>query len=185
VIIAQGGSYAGWSLYLKDGVPHYCHNFVSLGRYTVGGESAIPAGEHQLRLELAYDGGGLAKGGTATLYVGGDKIGEGRIEQTVPLIFASDETVDVGCDKGRPITDDYAAGDHAFTGRINWVQLDLDGSPRGRRLSDQPRGAIPRRFRAPVIHAGRAVGHGQPRRRRGSATSRRLEVSDRTRHRSS
>jgi hypothetical protein len=62
VIIAQGGSYAGWSLYLKDGVAHYCHNFVSLARYTVGGESAIPAGEHQLRLELAYDGVGWQRG---------------------------------------------------------------------------------------------------------------------------
>jgi arylsulfatase len=125
VVIAQGGAYAGWSLYVKGGIPHYCHNFVSLARYTVAAERAIPEGAHQLRLEFAYDGGGLAKGGTATLYVDGEKIGEGRVDHTVPIIFASDETADVGRDAGTRVTDDYGP-DNAFTGRINWVQLDVD-----------------------------------------------------------
>jgi hypothetical protein len=62
VIIAQGGSYAGWSLYLKDGVAHYCHNFVSLPATRSAASPRFPPGEHQLRLELAYDGGGLSKG---------------------------------------------------------------------------------------------------------------------------
>ena len=31
-------------------------------------------GTHQVRMEFAYDDGGLAKGGTVTLYVDGDEV---------------------------------------------------------------------------------------------------------------
>ena len=63
VIVAQGGAYGGWSLYAKDGRPAYCYNLFGLQRFKVYGEEPIPAGEHQVRMEFAYDGGGLAKGG--------------------------------------------------------------------------------------------------------------------------
>ena len=62
VIIAQGGAFAGWSLYAKDGKPRYCYNLLGLQRFTIEGETAIPAGTHQVRMEFGYDGGGLAKG---------------------------------------------------------------------------------------------------------------------------
>jgi hypothetical protein len=67
VLSAQGGVTGGWSLYLKDGRPKYHYNFANLEHYEVDAETAIPAGDHQLRLEFAYDGGGLGKGGTASL----------------------------------------------------------------------------------------------------------------------
>ena len=63
VIIAQGGAYAGWSLYAKDGKPTYCYNLLALQRFTIQGDSAIPPGEHQVRMEFSYDGGGLGKAG--------------------------------------------------------------------------------------------------------------------------
>ena len=96
MIIAQGGAFAGWSLYAKGGKPTYCYNLLGLQRFKIEGDSAIPPGEHQVRMEFAYDGGGLAKGGTVTLYVDGDKVGEGRVEGTVPMVFSADETADVG-----------------------------------------------------------------------------------------
>src|SRR4029453_15061454 len=118
VVIAQGGAFAGWSLYLIDGKPRYCHNVLGVQRFTVEGGEAIPAGTHQLRMEFAYDGGGLAKGGTATLYVDGDEVGEGRVEGTVPMIFSGDETADVGSDTASPVSDDYGPGDNAFNGEV-------------------------------------------------------------------
>ena len=63
VLIAQGGAFAGWSLYVKDGRPKYCYNLFGIQRFHVEGEAAIPPGTHQVRMEFAYDGGGLAKGG--------------------------------------------------------------------------------------------------------------------------
>ena len=125
VIIAQGGAYAGWSLYLHEGRPAYCYNFFGLQRFKIYGEQPVPAGEHQIRMEFAYDGGGLAKGGDVTLYVDGDKVGEGRVEHTVPMAFSGDETTDLGRDSATPVSDDHGY-DNAFTGRVRWVQIDID-----------------------------------------------------------
>jgi arylsulfatase A-like enzyme len=125
VIIAQGGSFAGWSLYAKDGKPTYCYNLLGLQRFKIESEAAIPSGTHQVRMEFAYDGGGLGKGGTVTLYLDGQKVGEGRVENTIPMLFSADETADVGSDTASPVSDDYSEGS-AFTGTVSWVQLDID-----------------------------------------------------------
>jgi arylsulfatase len=125
VIIAQGGSFAGWSLYAKGGKPTYCYNLFGLQRFKVEGDAVMPPGAHQVRMEFAYDGGGLAKGGTVTLYFDGDKVGEGRVAGTVPLIFSGDETTDVGSDTASPVSDDYGSTDNAFNGSVEWVQIDL------------------------------------------------------------
>jgi arylsulfatase len=42
------------------------------------------------------------------------------------MAFSADETTDVGSDTGTPVTDDLAAGETRFTGRVRWVQLDID-----------------------------------------------------------
>jgi arylsulfatase len=126
VIVAQGGAFGGWSLYATDdGRPAYCYNLFGLQRFKVYGDQPIPAGEHQVRAEFSYDGGGLAKGGTVTLYLDGTKVGEGRVDATVPMGFSADETTDVGSDSATPVSDDYGPKDSAFTGRVRWVQIDL------------------------------------------------------------
>jgi hypothetical protein len=125
VIFAQGGAFAGWSLYAKAGRPTYCYNLLGLQRFKIEADAAIPPGTHQVRMEFAYDGGGLAKGGTVTLYVDGAKTGEGRVAATVPLLFSADETADVGRDTASPVSDDYDGEGSVFTGTVNWVQIDL------------------------------------------------------------
>ena len=126
VIIAQGGAFAGWSLYVKDGKPRYCYNTLGVMSSTVEGDRVLTPGDHQVRMEFAYDGGGLGKGGNVTLYVDGDNVGEGRVEATVPMIFSGDETTDVGRDTGTGVSTDYPTRDNEFTGRIHWVQIDID-----------------------------------------------------------
>jgi arylsulfatase len=125
VIVAQGGAYGGWAVYAKDGRLAYCYNLFGLRRFKVYGDTEIPAGEHQVRVEFAYDGGGLAKGGTVILYLDGKQVGEGRVDGTQPMIFSGDETTDVGSDTATPVSDDYNSQNSAFTGRIRWVQIDL------------------------------------------------------------
>lgn len=125
VIIAVGGSIGGWSLYAKDGKLKYHYNFYGLDRYTVEGSSKIPPGSHQVRMEFKYDGGGLAKGGAVTLYVDGKKIGEGRVDQTEPMVFSADETCDVGFQAGSPSSPDYGPRGNRFSGEVNWVEIDI------------------------------------------------------------
>jgi arylsulfatase len=126
VIIAQGGRFGGWSLYLKDGKPTYVYNMVGLERTTVAGKQALPAGKAKVTLDFAYDGGGLGKGGTATLSVDGKQVGQGRIARTTPLIFSMDEGADVGSDEDTPVSEDYQPGAPSrFTGKIHKVTIQV------------------------------------------------------------
>ena len=125
VIISQGGAFAGWSLYVKNGKPKYCYNLFGVRHFYVEGETEIQPGTHQVRIEFDYDGGGLGKGGTVSLYLDGDKTGEGRVEGTVPMMFSGDETCDVGSDTASPVSDDYTVQGSRFTGTVGWVQIEL------------------------------------------------------------
>jgi hypothetical protein len=128
VLIAQGGAFGGWALYLHQGRPRYCYNLFGMARFRVGGAEAVPPGEHQLRMEFAYDGGGPANGGGVTLHLDGEQVAEGRVDGTVPMIFSADETADVGQDTGTTVSDDYSSEGSRFTGTIEWVQIDIDAA---------------------------------------------------------
>jgi arylsulfatase len=139
VIIAQGGSIGGWSLYVKEGRPRYCYNLLGMQRFTVESDREIPAGTHQVRMEFAYAGGGLGKGGTATLFIDGTAVGTGEIPATAAMIFSADDTCDVGHEGGALVTDDYPMP-NAFTGAINWVEIDVgEGGDADRVISPDER----------------------------------------------
>jgi len=124
VIVAIGGGFGGWSLYAKDGRLKYCYNWLGLCRYYTEAASTLPAGKHQVRMEFAYDGGGLGKGGLVTLYTDGQEVGSGRADMTQPMVFSPDETLDVGSEGGTTVAEDYTAATSKFNGEINWIQLD-------------------------------------------------------------
>jgi arylsulfatase A-like enzyme len=123
VIIAQGANIGGWSLYAKGGKLKYCYNWGGYKHFYVESTAPIPAGEHQVRMEFNYDGGGLGKGGKATLYIDGKKVGEGNIEATLAIIFSADDGCDIGEDTGAPVSEDYGSHGNAFNGRVKGVQL--------------------------------------------------------------
>ena len=125
VIVAQGGAFGGMSLYAKEGKPAYCYNLFGLQRFKVYGDGELGPGEHQVRVEFAYDGGGLGKGGDVKLYVDGNQVGEGRVDATVPMLFSADETTDLGTDSATPVTDDLEHEQLRFNGRVRWVEIDL------------------------------------------------------------
>ena len=125
VIVTQGGMVGGWSLYAHEGRLKYCYNFFGIQHFMITADQPIPAGEHQVRMEFAYDGGGLAKGGDVTLYYDGQPVGKGRVEMTQPMAYSADEACDVGADTGSPASPDYGASGNKFTGEIKWVQIDI------------------------------------------------------------
>jgi arylsulfatase len=124
VIIAQGGAFGGWAFYAKEGKTRFVYNLLGLREFITESEQVVPAGEHQLRVEFAYDGGGLGKGGDVTLLLDGGPIGRGRVEVTQPLIFSADETTDIGDDISMPVTPDYERATR-FNGTIELVQIDV------------------------------------------------------------
>jgi arylsulfatase A-like enzyme len=125
VLIAQGGRFGGWAFYVKDGRAKFTYNVLGIHEFPTVADAPIPTGSHQVRVEFAYDGGGLAKGGDVTLFYDGDNVGSGRVAMTQPMIFSADETTDIGYESGTTVSPDYTAAGSHFTGRINWVQVDL------------------------------------------------------------
>ena len=125
VIIAQGGRFGGWALYAKGGNARFVYNVLGIQEFAVEAEAPVPPGVHQVRMEFAYDGGGLAKGGDVALYCDGTAVGTGRVGATQPMVFSADETTDIGYQSGTSVTPDYTPATSRFTGKIHWVQIDL------------------------------------------------------------
>ena len=112
-------------MYVKAGRLKYVYNFLGLALYEVETPSVLSAGKHEIKMEFKYDGGGLGKGGAVSLLVDGQKVAEGRLEHTVPMIFSVDSTCMVGDKLGAPISGDFKEGGNKFNGKINWVRIDL------------------------------------------------------------
>ncbi len=127
VLLTQGGRFGGWSLYMKNGIPAYTYNFLGLSRDVVAADKPIPEGKATIVLAFKYDGGGLGKGGEATLSVNGQQVAKGRIQKTQPNAFSADETADVGLDNQTPVAEGIGIGreETRFTGEIIKVTVDV------------------------------------------------------------
>jgi arylsulfatase len=123
VIIAQGGNIGGWALYAHGGKLKYCYNLLGIHQFYAESADKLPPGDHQVRMEFTYDGGGLGKGGIAALYVDGKKVGEGKVGATAAMVFSADDGCDVGVDTGSPVSPDYGSRGNEFSGHIKGVQL--------------------------------------------------------------
>jgi arylsulfatase A-like enzyme len=124
VLLAQGGRFGGWALYVKDGKPVYTYNWLGLKRYDVVSQTKLAPGKNTIRFDFAYDGGGAGKGGLGAILVNGRKVAEGRIDQTLCCLLSLDETADVGRNDGTPVTESYKVP-FPFNGTIDKVTIDL------------------------------------------------------------
>ena len=127
VLVTLGGETGGFAFLVLDGKPTFQYSLLGREEYTIASSEPLPRGASTIRFDFAYDGGGMGKGGTGTLSVNGRKVGEGRIEKTVPVVFSTDDTFDVGEDWGTPISPTYEPP-FRFTGT-------LEIGDRGRRLN--------------------------------------------------
>ena len=134
VLVAAGGISGGYTLYIEEGKPIYEYNWFTQARYKVTSPEQLPPGSATIRLEFKYDGGGAGKGGLATLYVNDKKVGEGRIEKTIPARYSLDETFDVGMDTGSPVSADYESP-FSFAGTLK--KVDIDVAPANLSTSDR------------------------------------------------
>jgi hypothetical protein len=103
----------------------YAYNWLGREIYTIRGTAPLPVGPVTIRLDFAYDGGGRGKGGTATLTVNGREVASGRVANTIPNVFSTDEGVTVGVDDETAVTTDYPERNNRFTGRLGKVVIDV------------------------------------------------------------
>jgi arylsulfatase len=142
VIISQGANIGGWSLYANKGKLKYCYNWGGFKHFFVESADVLPAGQHQVRMEFAYAGEGLGKGGKATLFVDGKQVGQGDIGATLAIVFSADDGCDVGEDSGAPVSPDYGPVGNAFTGEVKGVQLSIADDPKNSEHLVNPEDAI-------------------------------------------
>jgi arylsulfatase len=126
ILIAQGGRFGGWALYIKDGIPGYHYNALGLEQFRVVATDPLTPGKHTVRLDFAYEGPGLGKGGTATLFIDGKQVAQGKVGHTQPMLFSADETADVGIDLGTPVVEAIGAEHKSkFNGRISKLTVEV------------------------------------------------------------
>jgi arylsulfatase A-like enzyme len=123
VIVAEGGKSAGFALYVQNGKLIYHYNYFERKRTNLVSNLTVPAGKSTVEMEFAYDGGGLGKGGEATIAINGKVVGSTRIDNTVAGRFGID-TFGVGSDTGSPVTDTYKPP-FLFSGTIERVDIEL------------------------------------------------------------
>ncbi len=124
VLVAAGGVVGGYTLYVRNSTLVYEYNWFSQERYRVSAVERLPIGKSVVRVEFQYDGGGIGKGGTVTLFVNDKAVGRGRVERTVPLRFSADETFDTGMDTGSPVSTVYDSP-APFSGKLHRVLVDI------------------------------------------------------------
>jgi arylsulfatase A-like enzyme len=139
VLATQGGRFGGWSFLVLDDKPMFAYAYSNQdgAKYArpgerkdktrIAGGERLSAGKHTIVFDFAYDGGGIGKGGNATLTVDGKPVAEGRIAETFPLgKFSLDESFDVGQDTGTPVIDEYDAKmPFKFTGKLEKLTIEL------------------------------------------------------------
>ncbi len=128
VLGTQGGFFGGWALYVKDGKPTYCYNYVSLTNTVVSANEPLPQGTNHIALDFAYDGNGIGLGGWVTLSVNGSQVGRVHVPATAGYRISFDETFDVGQDTGTPVNDDYQVPS-AFTDGLAQFTITLQAVP--------------------------------------------------------
>jgi len=126
VIVAQGGRFGGWSLYVKDGTPTYTYNYLGLDHSTASASAKLPKGKSTVKLDFAYKGKKLGAGGTATVSINGKSAGSVKVKQTEFAVFSADEGAGVGVDSETTVTDDYTRAGSVFTGKIDKVTITLE-----------------------------------------------------------
>jgi arylsulfatase A-like enzyme len=123
VVTCAGSFSAGWSLYIKNGKPHFRYTCFEIADQTIPGSEPLPQGKVTLKTEFTPDGS-KEGGGTLKMFVNDKPAGEGRLART--LFRHGLEPFEVGRDSITAVDPAYKdKGDFAFTGEIDEVSFEL------------------------------------------------------------
>ena len=128
VIVAQGGRFSGFSLYVHQGRLRFHYNAVPPHRSTIVASEALPPGRHRIEFTFAAESPAPGTGGIGRLVVNGQPVAEGPIASTLARWISHTEGLDVGSDTITAVSEDYAAPAR-FNGQVEKVTFWLDGAP--------------------------------------------------------
>ncbi|MBI4768567.1 MAG: arylsulfatase, partial [Deltaproteobacteria bacterium] len=125
VLLALGGRFGGYALYIQNNRLVYDYNFLGISHYRVASTIEVPKGKSRLRFKFIKTGEHQGQG---TLFINEEKVGEGRIERTAPVRHAFAEGMEIGRDSLTPVSESYQCP-FAFTGTLKQVVIRLNGKP--------------------------------------------------------
>jgi hypothetical protein len=136
-LVAQGGRFGGYGMYVLKGKPVFTWNLLGISRVRWEGPQALSPGKHTIVFDFKYDGlgfatlafnnmSGIGRGGTGTLTVDGKVVATQPMERSVPLILPVDETFDIGSKTGTPVDDRDYQIPFTFTGKINKLTVSVE-----------------------------------------------------------
>jgi arylsulfatase A-like enzyme len=125
MIVTQGGRWGGFGLYLLKGKPVFDYNMLIMAQFRWEGQQALTAGKHQIVFDFAYDGPGIAKGGTGVLKVDGKEVATAKIPHTIAFLVVADETFDIGADSRTSVNDKDYQVPFRFNGKIDKLNFHL------------------------------------------------------------
>jgi arylsulfatase len=129
VLATIGGRFGGWALLMEDSKPQFVYALSNQPdhKFRIASDRPVAPGNHVVRFSFNYDGGGIGKGATGSLFVDGNKVAEGQLPRTIAVRFSLDETFDVGEDTGTPVAEDYADKmPYRFTGTLKKLGVVLE-----------------------------------------------------------
>ena len=124
VVIAQGGRFGGWTVYFQDGNAKFVYNVLGIHAYSTAAEQRSLPAPIRCAWSSPTTGVGWPREATSLSTTTGTQSARNG-DNTQPMIFSGDETTDIGQETGTTVSPDYTAKDSRFTGKINWVQIDL------------------------------------------------------------
>ena len=126
VLLAQGGRFGGYSLFLKDGKPAFHYNSVGERQFGISAEAAVGPGRHELVARFESDTTERGSAGTVYLILDGQEVAKSRIDQTLRTWISHTEGLDVGADRITPVSEEYTSASSTFSGSINHIGFELE-----------------------------------------------------------
>ncbi len=126
ILVAQGGRYSGYSLFLANGKLNFTYKLSPLHTVRLVSMDPVSPGHHQLTLRFKTDKSEAKSGGGLTMKIDKKTVAEGRLEQTFPLLIDVSEGFDVGMDSASPVDESYQSSQSDFNGTIQKITFDLE-----------------------------------------------------------
>lgn len=125
VLVAQGGRYSGYSLFLHDGYAYFTYKLSPLHITQVKSKQRLGKGKHTIHLDFASDKQERRSGGLFTLNVDGKYQDKNRTDKSFWLLVDITEGFDVGMDTVSPVDDLYTRESSKFTGVIDKITFKI------------------------------------------------------------
>jgi arylsulfatase len=137
MLFTQGGKFVGHGFYILKGVPVYTWNLVDLERVRWESSEKLTAGKHKLEFVFNYDGlgfgtfaynslSGVGRSAEGIMYVYGKEVARQKMDHTIPITLAWDESQDIGSDTLTGVNDADYQVPFAFNGTIDKITLDIE-----------------------------------------------------------